>query len=68
MRKDTKLLKELKLEKERNFEGNLSFVRLHAKWITRKSNREWSKRQKTIIDEVYKGNRRLKLNAKSAGL
>ena len=62
-RKNIKLLKELALEKKRNFEGNLAFVRLHAEWLKRASNKEWSKKQKIIIDEVYKSNRKLKINS-----
>ncbi|MCL5106065.1 MAG: hypothetical protein M1331_01540 [Candidatus Marsarchaeota archaeon] len=58
--KNNKLLKEIALEKKRNFEDNLKFVIFRAKWIMRKSNKEWSKRQKIIIDEVYKSNRKQK--------
>lgn len=62
--KSANLLKELALEKKRNFEDNLNFVRLHAKWLMRTSNRSWSKQQRRIIDEVYKSNRRLKMRIK----
>lgn len=62
--KDNKLIKEIALEKKRNFDDNLKFVIFRAEWIKRKSNKEWSKRQKIIIDEVYKSNRKLKLNNK----
>ncbi len=62
-KKDNKLLREIALEKKRNFEGNLAFVRLRAAWIKRTSNKEWSKGQKTIIDEVYKQTRRLRLKS-----
>ncbi len=61
MKVNKKLLKELALEKKRNFEDNLSFVRLHAAWLRRISNKEWSKQQKRIIDEVYKSNRKLRI-------
>ena len=61
MKKNDMLLKELALEKKRNFEGNLAFVKMHAEWLKRKSNKEWSKRQKILIDEVYKRNRRLRI-------
>lgn len=60
--KDEKsFLRELALGKERNREDNLKFVRFRAEWLKRKSNKEWSKRQKIIIDEVYRRNRHLKL-------
>lgn len=59
MKKDDKLLKELAQEKKRNFESNLNFVIFHAKWLKRTSNRDWSKQQKKIIDEVYKANGKL---------
>ncbi len=61
---DNKLLEEIALEKRRNFEDNLKFVIFRAEWIKRKSNKEWSKRQRIIIDEVYKSNRKLKLKNK----
>lgn len=56
--KDRKaFLKQLALSKKRNDENNLAFVKLRALWLKRTSNREWSRRQKMIIDEVYKANR-----------
>ncbi len=45
---NNKLIKEIALEKKRNFEDNLKFVIFRAEWIKRKSNGEWSKRQKII--------------------
>ena len=61
--KDKKdFLRRLALSKKRNNENNLRFVRLHALWLRRTSNKEWSRQQKMIIDEVYKANRHLKLN------
>ncbi len=60
--KNKKLIKEIALEKQRNFEDNLKFVIFRAEWIKRKNNKEWSKRQKIIIDSVYKSNRKLRLN------
>ncbi|MCL5089709.1 MAG: hypothetical protein M1382_00855 [Candidatus Marsarchaeota archaeon] len=62
MKKDKILLKELAEEKKRNAEQNLKFVILRAEWLKRKSNKEWSKRQKSIIDSLYKSNRKLRLN------
>ena len=59
-------LKELSESKKRNFEDNLKFVKLRAEWMKRKSNKEWSRRQKVITDEVYRANRKLKLNLKGA--
>lgn len=56
-----KFLRELAQSKKQNFEDNLKFVKLHAEWLKRKSNRDWSRQQKTIIDEVYRSNRRLHL-------
>lgn len=55
---DKKLIKEIELEKKRNFDDNLKFVIFSAEWIKGKSNRVWSKRQKILIDEVYKSNRK----------
>jgi hypothetical protein len=63
MKGSDKLLKQLAEEKKRNFEDNLKFVILRAEWLKRKSNKDWSKRQKLIIDSIYRANRRLKLNA-----
>ena len=64
MKRDNKLIKELKMEQKRNSEDNLKFVKLRALWLKRMSNKEWSSRQKTILDSVYKRNRHLKLNLK----
>jgi hypothetical protein len=50
-------LKALALSKKQNFENNMKFVKLRALWLKRTSNREWSERQKLIIDEVYRSNR-----------
>lgn len=58
---DRKLLRELALDKKRNFEDNLAFVRFHAEWLKRTSNKKWSKQQKRIIDEVYKRNGKLRI-------
>ncbi|MCL4380667.1 hypothetical protein M1141_00110 [Candidatus Marsarchaeota archaeon] len=58
-----KFFKDLALSKKRNYESNMAFIRLYAEWIKRASNKEWSKRRKLLIDEVYKTNRRLRLNS-----
>ena len=63
MKKGNRLLKQLAEEKRRNSEDNLKFVILRAEWLKRKSNKEWSSRQKSIFDSVYKANRKLKLNS-----
>ncbi len=55
-----KFLKELAEDKKRNSEDNLRFVKLRAEWLKRTSNEEWSKRQKLLIDSIYKRNRHLK--------
>ena len=57
MKKDNQLIKKIRLEKKRNFENNLKFVVMRAKWLMNVPNNVWSKRQKLIIDEVYKANR-----------
>ncbi len=56
-------LKSLALSKKRNFENNMKFVKLRALWLKRTSNKEWSERQKLIIDEVYKSNRYAKIKS-----
>lgn len=56
-----KLRKQLKKDKQRNFEDNLKFVELHVAWLKRTNNKEWSKRQKILIDEIYRRNRKLKV-------
>ncbi len=60
--KDRKaFLKRLEESKRQNRENNMKFVRLHALWLKRTSNKEWSRQRKRIIDEVYKRNRHLKI-------
>jgi hypothetical protein len=39
----------------------MKFVEWHALWIKRTSNKEWGKKQKIIIDEIYKSNRHMQL-------
>jgi hypothetical protein len=56
-------LKALEESKKQNFEDNLKFVKLRAEWLKRASNRDWSRRQKILIDSIYKRNRRLRLKA-----
>lgn len=55
-------LKALADDKKQNFEDNLKFVKLRAEWLKRKSNREWSKRQKFMVDSIYKRNWHRKLS------
>ncbi|MCL4372195.1 hypothetical protein M1373_02655 [Candidatus Marsarchaeota archaeon] len=64
--KKSSLLIELAKEKKRNADDNLKFVKLRAEWIKRKSNKDWSKRQKSIIDSLYNSNRKLKLKKAKA--
>ncbi len=64
IRNRKKFLKELAESKKQNFEDNLKFVKLRAEWMKRTSNAEWSKRQKLLVDSIYKRNRHLKLNLK----
>ena len=59
IRNRSRFLKELADSKKQNFEDNLKFVKLRAEWLKKQSNRDWSRRQKVIIDEVYRSNRRL---------
>ena len=56
-----KLRAQLARDKKQNFIDNLKFVDLHVAWLKRKSNKEWSRQQKRIIDEVYRANRHLRL-------
>jgi hypothetical protein len=49
-----KLLRELEEAKKQNFEDNLKFVHFYAAWIKSKSNEEWSREQKRLIDIFYK--------------
>lgn len=58
-----KFFKELAISKKRNYESNMAFVKLYAKWIKRTSNKDWSNRRKLLIDEVYKANRHMKLKS-----
>ncbi|OJI07943.1 MAG: hypothetical protein BK997_01430 [Candidatus Micrarchaeum sp. ARMAN-1] len=60
------LLKALAEEKKRNADDNLKFVKLRAEWIKRKSNKDWSQRQKSIIDSIYSSNRKLRLKRAKA--
>jgi len=43
-------LEELKKFKEQNFKERLEFIDLYTKWLKKKSNKEWSKQQKVLID------------------
>ncbi len=61
MKRNDKLIKQIEAEAHRNFESNLKFVKMHAEWLRRTSNRDWSRQQKIIIDSEYKSNRHLKL-------
>lgn len=56
-----RFLEELDESKRRNFDDNLKFVKLRAEWLKRTSNKEWSRRQKMLINEIYRSNRHMKL-------
>lgn len=43
-------LEEIKIDKERNFEERLEFIKKYAEWLKKTPNKEWSKQQKGIID------------------
>lgn len=58
-----RFIKELEESKRQNFKNNMKFVEWHALWLKRTSNKEWGKRQKIIIDEIYKSNRHMRLKS-----
>lgn len=65
--KDRKaFLKELEESKKQNFASNMKFIEFYAEWVRRKSNKEWSREQKRLIDGIYRGNRRLKISTAKA--
>ncbi len=49
-----KLIKELEEEKERNRQERLRFIDLYVEWLKRKSNADWERRRKTVINEIYR--------------
>jgi hypothetical protein len=49
-----RFLRELKEAKKRNFEDNLKFVHFYAAWVKSKTNKEWSKEQKRLINMFYR--------------
>ena len=61
-----RFIKELQISKKQNFDNNMKFVRLYAEWLKRTSNKEWSRQQKKMIDEVYRANRHLRLTQQSS--
>ena len=63
-----KLLKELKEERKRNRLGNLRFIDIHVAWLKRTSNKDWTKRQKELMDDAYNSNRKLRLNLKGKSI
>jgi len=40
----------LKKFKEQNFKERLKFINLYTEWLKKKSNKEWSKQQKALIN------------------
>lgn len=57
-----RLLKALAEDRKRNRESNLRFIDLHVAWLKRTGNKDWSKRQKEMVDSVYKANMKLRLS------
>ena len=49
-----RFLKELADAKKRNFEENLKFVHFYSAWMKSKSNEEWSREQKKLIEMFYR--------------
>jgi hypothetical protein len=43
-------LKELEKQKKDNFQQRLEFIDKYVDWLKKKSNKEWSKQQKKLID------------------
>jgi glutamyl-tRNA reductase len=43
-------LKELKRLKEDNFKERLEFIEKYSEWVKKKTDKEWSKQQKVLID------------------
>ena len=43
-------LDELKKFKEQNFKQRLEFIDSYVKWLKKKSDKQWSKEQKVLID------------------
>lgn len=43
-------LKELEMEKERNFQQRLKFIDAYAEWIRKTPNKVWSRQQKKLVD------------------
>ncbi len=56
-----KLLKALEDDRKKNRESNLKFIDLYVAWLKRTSNKDWSKRQKAMVDSTFKANKKLKL-------
>ncbi len=48
-----RFLKELRDIKKENFEQNLKFMDLYAKFLKSKTNKEWSRQQKEFINSIY---------------
>ena len=43
-------LKELEAQKEENFKQRLEFIKRYAEWLKKTSNKDWSNKQKDLID------------------
>jgi len=51
---ESKLLKELKGERELNFKQRLDFVRFWANYVRTHPNSEWSRQQAVLLDGIGK--------------
>ena len=43
-------LKELDLQKEKNFAQRLEFIQKYADWVKKQSNKEWSEQQNKLTN------------------
>ena len=46
-------MKELDEQKKRNFEQNVNFMKIYAKWLIDTPNKKWSKEQAEFINSQY---------------
>jgi len=47
-------IKEVKMERERNFREKLKFISWYANWVKKTPNKKWSSLQKKLIDSQLK--------------
>jgi hypothetical protein len=43
-------LEELKKQKKENFKERLEFIEKYSEWVKKKTDKEWSRQQKDLID------------------